>query len=592
MKNLLILFAAAAVIALPFVFRTQQAAAAWKPGDPVLVVISPHNEAIRQEFGRAFSDWHAHEYGKPVKVDWRNIGGTTEIMRYLGGEYAAAFKAWWKAQGSPWPAGGGDMILDAKFKPDAPPPDIRTNAGALAAWELKSRLHRQFRALDNPSAFGSKIDLFFGGGSYDHGKAVGQGLAVAPWPPEAPPPDTLTNSSGAILIPEALSGETWRSATFFGNALSTFGICYNLDRIRELGLPPPARWDDLTDPRYTGQIGITDPTKSGSVAKAFEMIIHEQCYRAVSAAGFTDAQIEVFESSIAKAKLPPGGVPGGVPEAYQRAVEDGWLRGVRLVQRIGANARYFTDSSSKVPVDVGMGDAAAGLAIDFYGRYQVEVSRGPRGEARMAYVTPSGGSGVSADPISLLRGAPQREVAVRFIRFVLGAEGQKIWNYRAGAEGGPARYALRRLPIRRDFYPSEDPGLQSNYVALAAFTTDALGDPDVNPYELARKFVYHPRWTAGHFGVQRELVRAMCLDSGEELRAAWKAILAHGGPAAQLAALEQLGRMPDRPEPLTWASAPDIGKRHDPADYVREWTLFFRDSYRAARRMAEGGGAS
>ena len=588
LKNLFILVAAATVVALPFVFRTHQAAA-WKKGDPVLIVISPHNEAIRQEFGRAFSDWHAREYGTPVKVDWRNIGGTTEIMRYLNGEYVAAFKAWWTAKGTPWPAGGSDMILDAKFKPDSPPPETRTNAEARTRWELKSRLHKQFRALDDPAAFGARIDLFFGGGSYDHSKAYEQGLTVQPWPVSAPPSDTLTNRVGVVLIPETMSGETWRTVTFFGNALSTFGICYNLDRICELGVPPPARWDDLADPRYIGQVGVTDPTKSGSVAKAFEMIIHEQCYRAVAAAGFTDAQIDGYEAGIAKAKLPPGRVPDNVPMDYQRAVERGWLNGVRLVQRIGANARYFTDSSSKVPVDVGMGDAAAGLAIDFYGRYQVEVSRGPHGEARMAYVTPAGGSGVSADPISLLRGAPHREVAVRFIRYVLGAEGQKIWSYRAGAEGGPVRYALRRLPIRRDFYPSDDPDLQRTYEAHRLLATDALGDPNVNPYELARQFVYHPRWTAGHFGVQRELVRAMCLDSGEELRAAWKAILAHGGLPAHRAAMEQLERMPDVPEPLTWVSALDIGKRRDSSDYVREWTVFFRDSYRAARRLAEGG---
>lgn len=588
LKNLSILLAAAIVVALPFVFRTREAAA-WRAGDPVLVVISPHNEAIRQEFGRAFSRWHMREYGTPVKVDWRNIGGTTEITRYLSGEYVAAFRAWWTARGEPWPAGGGDMILDAKFKPAAPPPEVRTNAAARGLWELKSRLHRQFRALDDPAAFGAKIDLFFGGGSYDHGKAYDQGLTVPPWPASAPPPDTLTNRSGAVLIPESVSGETWRTATFFGNALSTFGICYNLDRIRGLGVPAPARWEDLADPRYAGQVGVTDPTKSGSVAKAFEMIIHEQCQRAVSAAGFTGAQIDGFEAAIAKAKLLPGRVPEGVPAEYQAAVEQGWLNGLRLVQRIGANARYFTDSSSKVPVDVGMGDVAAGLAIDFYGRFQAEVSRGPGGEPRMAYVTPAGGSGVSADPVSLLRGAPHREVAVRFIRFVLGAEGQKVWSYRAGAEGGPVRYALRRLPIRRDFYPSDDPELQRAFEGHCPLASDALGDPSVNPYELARKFVYHPRWTAGHFGVQRDIVRAMCLDSGDELRAAWRAINAHGGAAAQRAAMEQLGRMPDRPEPLTWAAALDIGKRRDTGDHVREWTVFFRDSYRTARRLAEGG---
>jgi hypothetical protein len=52
-----------------------------------------------------------------------------------------------------------------------------------------------------------------------------------------------------------------------------------------------------------------------------------------------------------------------------------------------------------------------------------------------------------------------------------------------------------------------------------------------------------------------------------------------------VAALE---RMPDDPEPLTWASAPGMFKRHDPLDTTRRWTLFFRRSYAEARERAEG----
>ena len=42
---------------------------------------------------------------------------------------------------------------------------------------------------------------------------------------------------------------------------------------------------------------------------------------------------------------------------------------------IAANGRYFTDSAPQVPNDVGNGDAAAGIAIDFYGRVYQEVGR-------------------------------------------------------------------------------------------------------------------------------------------------------------------------------------------------------------------------
>ena len=587
-RNTAIVLTLVVVVALPFIFRQQEDPGAWKPGDPELVVITPHNEAIRYEFGLAFSEWHQKQYGQPVKVDWRVIGGTTEIMRYLAAEYVMAFRAWWLNEGNRWPDGGGAMILDRRFKPGAPPDDLRDSAGELERWHIKCRMHRAMRETDDPAAFTCRIDVFFGGGTYDHGKAGKQGLTVSPWPSGGEPAGLLRTEEGEDIIPERMSGETWRNRTFLGTAVSTFGICYNKDRLRDLGVAsPPERWEDLSDPAYFRQIGVADPTKSGSIAKAFEMIIHEQCHLAVTGAGFTGDLVSEFESAIRNADSATDEFPDSIPAAYQEAVEAGWLNGLRLVQRIGANARYFTDSAGKVPIDVGAGDAAAGLAIDFFGRFQSETSRNADGEERMVYVTPAGGSSVSADPISLLRGAEHRETAVRFVRFVLSEEGQKLWNYAPGTPGGPRKFALRRLPIRRDFYPPADALSSSSYEEHEAYAVDRLGDPSINPYELARRFTYHSRWTGRHFSLHRDLIRVMCLDAGEELRAAWQAILDNGGPGKQPEAVAMLGRMPDRPEPLTWQSARSIGSRHDRIDYMREWTLFFRESYGEAKRNAE-----
>ncbi|MGQ9662328.1 MAG: ABC transporter substrate-binding protein [Kiritimatiellia bacterium] len=589
-RNFTALLVAAFVIALPFTLRQRKNASAWKPGDPVLVLVSPHNKAIEYEFGQAFSRWHEKEYGQPVKTDWRSIGGTTEIMRYLAAQYVSAFRAWWIGQGKPWPAGTGEAILDERFASSPPSSEIASNPEALRQWQIKRQAHTEFRRVDDANAFGAKIDLFFGGGAYDHEKAWRQGLTVEPWPPDSPPPDTIFGEDAGELIPERLGGEKWRSKTFFGNALSTFGICYNLDRLKDLGIAkPPRSWSDLTDPRYFGQLGVADPTKSGSIAKAFEMIIYSECYRTVVAAGYAPAQIAEYETRIQQAGLPPGVMCEGVPSAYQEAVEQGWLAGLNLVRLICANARYFTDSASKVPIDVSMGDAAAGIAIDFYGRYQAQYSCGPNGEPRMVFVTPVGGSSVSADPISLLRGAPNREIAIRFIRFVLSEDGQKLWNYQPGTPGGPVKFALRRLPIRRDFYPSENPHIQTAYERHRAFTTDDLGQPGVNPYELAYSFPYYPRWTARHFNVQRDLIRIMCMDAGEELRAAWRAIIRNGGPQRLTRAMQALNRLPSQPEPLDWRSALTMAAPtpRERLAYMREWTVYFRQSYREAREIAE-----
>ena len=87
------------------------------------------------------------------------------------------------------------------------------------------------------------------------------------------------------------------------------------------------------------------------------------------------------------------------------------------------------------------------------------------------------------------------------------------------------------------------------------------------------------------FGVQRDLVRALCLDSGEELRAAWKRIQAQGGAERQPEAMEWLLRLPQSPVPVTWTSAVATyaSASADRLDYMRRWTAEMRANYRQAR---------
>ncbi|MEI7902188.1 MAG: extracellular solute-binding protein [bacterium] len=571
MKRVLVLLSAVLVVALPFVFRRETAVSDWRAGDPELVIVTPHNEAFRQEFACGFSQWHQTKYGRPVRIDWRVVGGTTEIMRYLASEYTASAKQAFKAQAVAWPADGAEIIL-ARKPPEAPE--------ALALWQA-------FRALDAPDKITSRMDLLFGGGVYDHEKAGQQGLTVPAWGEGGPPAGVFEDTDGRVLIPREMNGEVWRGDAYYGSVLSAFGICYNADRLADLGIAnPPAAWDDLTDPRYFGQLGLADPTKSGSVAKAFEMIVHTQCAKSVAAAGYTPEQIRIYEAAFSPAGRSGDERPPEVPPAYQEAVERGWLAGVKLVRRIGANARYFTDVSSRVPVDVSAGAVAAGISIDFFGRLQAEMSTPPGGRPAMAYVTPLGGSSVTADPVSLLRGAPHRELAVRFIEFLLGEEGQRLWNYRVGTPGGPRRFALRRLPIRRDFYPSDDPVLQAAFERHRPHLADPLWQPDVDAYRLGQSFLYEPRWTGVHFGIQRDLIRAMCIDSGDELKRAWRAVMEHGGPEKNPEAMRLLEAMPDRPVSLTWSSAITAYDKVQRLDTLREWTAFFRKQYRLAEAVA------
>ena len=424
----------------------------------------------------------------------------------------------------------------------------------------------------------------------------------------------------------------------FGNAVSTFGIVYNIDCLKDLGITtPPAQWSDLADFRYYRQVGVTDPTKSGSIAKAFEMLVHQKMHDAAAAyirgvekdrprpasapadpadparpppAEVTtdiNAVIEANEKAIqAYIKSKGAGYQrGDVPSelaGYQAALEQGFLDGVALIQAIGANARYFTDSATKVSIDVSVGDAAVGMTIDFYGRFQAQYAKSPAGEDRMVFVSPVGGTSVSCDPITLLRGAPHRELATHFIEYVLSTEGQRLWTYAPGAidaQGhliGPERYALRRLPIRRDFYPSTQPAIEAVHVEHKQWAVDDLTDPTIDPYQIAKQFTYYPRWTGQHFGVLRDLTRAMCMDSQQELRDAWTAAHANGSESPKvLAAIRQLptvmlvkhGDTVAKPVELNWRVAPGIPANYDYIDYMREWTDAFRDIYRKAAKGSE-----
>ena len=409
LKRGIIVLALVATVALPFLLRPRQPSSVG--ADDRLILISPHNEAIRHEFTVGFRNWYKARTGRTVYMDWRNLGGTSEIARYLEGEYVASFRNLWTGKlGRAWSEAVRAGFQNGRLPADAPPDVREAREVAFVA-----------------SGAGCGIDLFFGGGVYDFSKQQEAGRFVDSGVARLHP-DWFTEAA----FPLAFGGSTYRDkgGLWFGSVLSSYGIIYNRDALVRLGIArPPEQWSDLADPRFVGQIGICDPTKSGSIAEAFENVVQQQMHRRVDALG------------------------AGAPKAeLDEAIHQGWIDGLRLVQLVGANARYFTDTSQKPPIDVASGDCAAGMCIDFYGREQQEaVRRRNAGSDRLGYVSPEGGTSYSVDPIAMLRGAPHPAVALAFIEYVLSLEGQKIWNFRTGTPGGPEEFALRRLPVRRDF---------------------------------------------------------------------------------------------------------------------------------------------
>lgn len=53
-----------------------------------LVIISPHWEGVKIEFDRAFQQHYRQKYGREIKISWLDIGGTSDILRYIRSEYS------------------------------------------------------------------------------------------------------------------------------------------------------------------------------------------------------------------------------------------------------------------------------------------------------------------------------------------------------------------------------------------------------------------------------------------------------------------------------------------------------------------------
>lgn len=533
MKYLVILLLIVGVVGLPFLL--EKPAETIGDSEDVVVVITPHNEAIRFEFENKFRSWYEEKTGRTVDVDWRTIGGTSQIVRYIQSEFENAFRNYWVNDlGREWTAEVASSFDDS----DA----------------VNSEARQTF--LNSDVSVG--MDIFFGGGSYEFQRQAGKGNLVS-WESAA----NLEKRFPPEVFPQNFAGEVFWDADgqWIGAVLSSFGIIYNRNALDRLGVEKaPGSWSDLSRPEFFEEVALADPTKSGSMTKAFEMIVQEQMHASVNAA----KQEGLSEK-----------------EAEQKGLPEGWMNAMALIQKISANSRYFTDSATKVPMDVSSGDAAVGMCIDFYGRFQAEVVRMRGGGDRVRYVTPQGASTLSADPIGVLRGAPNRAVADLFMEFVLSEPGQELWGQRVGTEGGPVEYALRRSPAFRTMYESP--------------FRERLSEPDVNPYEQVGDFVYRPDWTGRLFTPLRFIIRVAFIDPKAELSRAWGAILA-ARERGDTEAAEAAGEILSDLSAISFeeASGPikrtlSDGNAIDEVRLAREMADQFREQYREARRVADGG---
>jgi len=427
------------VLGVPFAMSGVKRGDTHAAGAQKLIVVTPHVPQIRDEFARAFSEWHQREYNEAVVIDYRTPGGTSEIRKQLSAMFTDAVK---RRFSEPKTSGEIDdlLVLDP---------------GSIA------------------------FDVMFGGGSYDH-SALKRGSTVSVKLNDSTTLELTVSQSAPMDFTQdeldALFGENVIGPQelydpeqyWIGTALSSFGIVYNRDVYEDrLGLPLPEQFEDLMKHELSGWVALADPRQSGSITTTFDSILGNE----------------------------------------------GWEQGWRILRGMCGNTRYFTNASTKPPIDVSSGEAAAGLAIDFYGRGQAQMIKDSGGGDRVGYQEPTGAVYVDADPISIINGGPNPELAKRFVRFCVSEEGQALWQFAkdnldnpVGPDGepmGPEWSELRRMPVRRVMYENYFPYFMDQ----------------VNPFEIVSD-VKNPGWRTG----VQVMMGCFGIDIAEDCRAGYEAL--------------------------------------------------------------------
>jgi iron(III) transport system substrate-binding protein len=509
------------ILAAPLVIHAvnKHSSGGSEPTGLRLVIITPDGQEIRNEFRWAFADWSKRKYGEPIELEFLTPGGTTDIRRQLDTIYRAIRDAH-----------GGQL-----------PPEDQVDTG---------------------------IDMVWGGGDYEfNSKLKPLGIlhpleidpklmaAVFPHPTLAGVKlyDQEKDKSGRLLPPK-----------WIGICLSSFGIIYNPDLYRAMQVPAPTTWTDLTDPRLFAALSLADPSHSGSAAMAYMMVIQR---------AMADAEIKFFALPENSGKSPAQ--LKSTPQ-YQSALDAGWKKGMGELLLIAANARYFNDSSAQSPNDVASGDAAGGIAIDFYGRVTEETV----GSDRQRFVLPRGATAITPDPIAILYGThgKQLELANRFIEFLLSEKGQRLWILKVGAPGGPRELVIRRSPIRSSVYAD-----RTNWA------------DDLNYFESAGGFNERGEWM-GTFSELPVIWAAAWIDEGDALRDAARQILAVPDPARRASLLAELANIPITRGEVSGEIAEGqrvaADRSQDPDVWQARkrllWARRFGDYYRAVGLEAEG----
>lgn len=224
---------------------------------------------------------------------------------------------------------------------------------------------------------------------------------------------------------------------YLGFALSGYGFVYNAAYLAQHGLTPPRDWQQLLEPAYSGHIGITTPSRSGTTHLMVEALL--QTY--------------------------------------------GWEKGWAMLSRLGGNLSTVTARSFGVTSGVAQRRFGIGITIDFLARAP-DIS-----SSDAAFVMPPDTVFVPAS-IAILSRARNVEAAERFIDFILSEKGQRIL----------LEPSIGRIPVipalNRDLLPDGDAGLLGNTSFNAGLSAQRYGLVNLifDDYIVRRRAVLARLW--------------------------------------------------------------------------------------------------
>ncbi len=186
-------------------------------------------------------------------------------------------------------------------------------------------------------------------------------------------------SSGASLknpsIPDKIGSYPINDpqGMYLGQALAGYGIMYNTRYLKAHKLAAPKQWEDLLSAQWFGHVGITAPSRSGTMHLTVETILQGQ----------------------------------------------GWDAGWNSLLRMSGNSAAVTERSFGVPDGVNSGQFGAGPVIDFFGL------SGKYSGFPVEFNYPLDTAIVPAN-IALIADSKNPADAKKFISFALSQEGQEL----------------------------------------------------------------------------------------------------------------------------------------------------------------------